>query len=141
MVENCGYSWPSSSALAHREVDPAQFSRQRHDGDWPAAAAGRRDRARGSLFPRVDVALVGLDHRIVRRVAIDGNAAVLLETMPQLQQVLLRSWLSSRAMRAVRGGLGDAVEDQYGERAKPGVVLGCVRPDLDPGVSERLLPP
>jgi len=63
------------------------------------------------FFPRVDVALVGLDHRVPQGVAIEEPKGVLLEPMPQPQEVLaVAAQLAGEPRRG--GGLGDAAEDQ-----------------------------
>ena len=63
------------------------------------------------FFPRVDVGLVGLDHRVAQRVAVQPQQGVALEPMPQLQQVLAVA--AQLAGHLGRGGrIGDAPEDQ-----------------------------
>jgi hypothetical protein len=63
------------------------------------------------FFPRVLVHLVGLDHPVVQRVAVQPPPRVLLEAVPQLQQVLA---VAAQFTGHLGRGLarGDAVEDQ-----------------------------
>jgi hypothetical protein len=63
------------------------------------------------FFPRVDVRLIGLDHLIVQRVAVQPQPSVVLEAVPQLEQVLaVAAQLAGQLGR--RGRLGHPAEDQ-----------------------------
>jgi hypothetical protein len=63
------------------------------------------------FFPRVDVRLVGLDAIVPQRVAVQPDPGVLLEPMPQVQQVHpVAAQLAGELRR--RHALGDAAEDQ-----------------------------
>jgi hypothetical protein len=63
------------------------------------------------FFPRILVHLVGLDHRVVQRVAVQTDAGALLEPVPQGQQFLAIAAQLARHLR--RGGaLSDPAEDQ-----------------------------
>jgi hypothetical protein len=63
------------------------------------------------FFPRVDVRLVGLDRRVAQRVAVQPEPGVVLEPMPQVQQVhAVAAQLAGQLRR--RHALGDAAEDQ-----------------------------
>jgi hypothetical protein len=62
------------------------------------------------FFPRILVHLVGLDHLVLQRVAIQTDAGKLLESVPEGQQFLAVAARLARHLR--RGGaLGDPVED------------------------------
>ena len=75
---------------------------------WPLRLlARRRGGSSGSscgmpFFPRVLVHLVGLDHVIVQRVAVQADAGALLEPVPQGQQLLAIAAQLARHRR--RGG-------------------------------------
>jgi hypothetical protein len=84
---------------------------------WPRRRlARRRGGSAGSrcgipFFPRVLVHLVGLGHGVVQRVAVQPQPRVLLEAVPQLQQVLaVAAQLAGHPGRGL--ARGDAVEDQ-----------------------------
>ncbi len=63
------------------------------------------------FFPRVLIHLVGLDHRVTQRVAVQPPPRVLLEAVPQVQEVLaVAAQFAGRPGRGLAGG--DAVEDQ-----------------------------
>ena len=84
------------------------------------------------LFPRVLVHLVGLDHGVAQRVAVQAPPRVFLEAMPQLQEVLAAA---AQFTRHLGGGLArrDAMEDQEDLRG------AAVRPLQDgpgPGVED-----
>ena len=63
------------------------------------------------FFPRVLVHLVGLDYPVIQRVAVQPPPRVLLEAVPQLQEMLA---VAAQLARHLRRGLalGDAAEDQ-----------------------------
>jgi hypothetical protein len=63
------------------------------------------------FFPRVDVGLVGLDHGIIQRVAVQPHHGVVLEPVPQLEQVLAVAAQLAGHLRC-GGCLSDAAEDQ-----------------------------
>jgi hypothetical protein len=70
------------------------------------------------FFPRILVHLVGLDLRIVQRQRVGGLQRLLLEPVPQSEQVLAVSL--QRAGQACRGrALRDAAEDQEELRRSP----------------------
>jgi hypothetical protein len=74
------------------------------------------------FFPRVDVRLVGLDHRVAERVAVQPQRGVVLESVTQLEQVLaVASQLAGELRR--RGRLGDTAEDQQQLRRRPADAL------------------
>ena len=63
------------------------------------------------FFPRVLVHLIGLDHRVIQRVAVQPDPSVLLEAVPQLQEVLaVAAQLAGHLCRGL--ARGDAAEDQ-----------------------------
>jgi hypothetical protein len=67
------------------------------------------------FFPRILVHLVGLDHRVVQRVAVQADAGALLEPVPQGQQFLaIAAQLAGHLRRG--GPLGDPVEDHQQSR-------------------------
>src|SRR5262249_51447489 len=85
-----------------------------------------------AFFPRVLVQLVGFDHSVAQRVAVQPESRVLLEAVPQLQEVLA-------VATQLAGHLGrgparrNAVEDQHQLRG------ATVRPLQDgpgPGVED-----
>src|SRR5262249_30549674 len=75
---------------------------------WPLRLlARRRGGSSGSscgmpFFPRVLVHLVGLDHGVVQRVAVQADAGALLESVPEGQQLLAIAAQFARHLR--RGG-------------------------------------
>src|SRR5262245_32660318 len=77
-----------------RPTTPATGGRSLAKVPWPRRRlARRRGGSSGSgcgtpFFPRVDVALVGLDHGVAQRVAVQAQGGVVLEPVPQLEQVL-----------------------------------------------------
>jgi hypothetical protein len=84
---------------------------------WPRRRlARRRGGSAGSrcgipFFPRVLVHLVRLGHGVIQRVAVEAEPRVLLEAVPQLQEVLaVAAQLARHPGR--RLARGDAVEDQ-----------------------------
>jgi hypothetical protein len=63
------------------------------------------------FFPRVDVSLVGLDHLVAQRVAVQPEQGITLEAVPQLEQVLaIANQLAGHLGRRRR--LDDAADDQ-----------------------------
>ena len=74
------------------------------------------------FFPRVDVALVGLDDRVGQRGRVEPGGGVLLELVAQLQQLHpVAAQLAGHPRR--RGPLGDAAEDQDQGRGAPAGLL------------------
>ena len=63
------------------------------------------------FFPRVLVHLVGLDDGVAQRVAVQPDPGVLLEPVPQFQQVHAVAAQLAGQPRG-RDALGDAAEDQ-----------------------------
>src|SRR5215469_17699531 len=74
-----------------RPTTPAIGGRSVAKVPWPRRLlARRRGGSSGSscgmpFFPRVLVHLIGLDHRVVQRVAVQTDAGALLESVPQGQ--------------------------------------------------------
>jgi hypothetical protein len=64
------------------------------------------------FFPRVLVHLIGFDHGVTQRVAVQPQPREFLEAVPQLQQVLA---VAAQLARHLGGGPagGDAVQDQH----------------------------
>ena len=84
------------------------------------------------FFPRVDVGLVGLDHRVAQRVAVEPDPGVLLEAVSKLQQVLaVAPQFASHLRRGRR--LGDAVEDH---QQHPRPAMGPLEDGPGPGVED-----
>jgi hypothetical protein len=84
------------------------------------------------FFPRVDVALVGLGGRVAQRVAVQPDPGVLLQPMPQVQQVHpVAAQLAGQLRR--RHTLGDAAEDQDDLRRPP---LDALQGGPGPGVED-----
>src|SRR3954469_7508435 len=84
------------------------------------------------FFPRVLVHLVGLDLRIVQRQRVSGLQRLLLEPVPQSEQVLTVP--VQFAGQACRGrALGDAAEDQEELRRSP---VGLVEDRLGEGIED-----
>src|SRR5215471_19378577 len=76
-----------------RPTTPATGGRSVAKVPWPRRLlARRRGGSSGSscgmpFFPRVLVHLIGLDHLVVQRVAVQADAGALLESVPQGQQL------------------------------------------------------
>src|SRR5262245_4271655 len=107
-----------------RPTAPATGGRSLAKLPWPRRRSARRrggsagSGCRTPFFPRVDVALVGLDHGVAQRVAVQAQGGVVLEPVPQLEQVLaVAAQLAGHPGR--RLGLGDAAEDQQQLRRRP----------------------
>jgi hypothetical protein len=84
------------------------------------------------FFPRVLVHLVGLDRRVVQRVAVQADAGALLQPVPEGQQLLAIAAQLARQLR--RGGtLGDPVEDQQQLR---GAAMGPLQRGPGEGVED-----
>jgi hypothetical protein len=84
------------------------------------------------FFPRVLVHLVGLDHAVVQRVAVQADSGALLEPVPQGQQLLAIAAQLARHLR--RGGaLGDPVEDHQQLR---GAAMGPLQGGRREGVED-----
>jgi len=105
---------------------------------WPRRlSARRRGGSSGSacgtpLFPRVLVHLVGLDHVVLERVAVQADAGALLEPVPQGQQLLAIAAQLARHLR--RGGApGDPVEDHQELR---GAAMGPLQRGPREGVED-----
>jgi hypothetical protein len=83
---------------------------------WPRRPLARRGGSSGSscgihFFPRVDVLLVGLGSLVAQGVAIQSDAGVLLEAVPEVQQMHpVAAQLAGLLIG--RHALGDAAEDQ-----------------------------
>src|SRR5215813_3311152 len=99
-----------------RPTTPAIGGRSVSKVPWPLRLlARRRGGSSGSgcgmpFFPRVLVHLVGLDHLVIQRVAVQTDAGALLESVPEGQQLLAIAAQLARQLR--RGGaLGDPAED------------------------------
>src|SRR5215467_4444415 len=99
-----------------RPTTPATGGRSVSKVPWPLRLlARRRGGSSGSacgmpFFPRVLVHLVGLDHLVAQRVAVQADAGSLLQAVPQGQQLLAIAAQLARHLR--RGGaLGDPTED------------------------------
>src|SRR5262245_36946335 len=107
----------SRTSPASRPPTPAPGGRSVSKVPGPLRLLARRrggssGSARGiPFFPRVLVHLIGLDHLVVQRVAVQADAGALLESVPQGQQ--LPAIAAQLAGHLRRGGpLGDPVEDQ-----------------------------
>ena len=105
---------------------------------WPRRLlARRRGGSSGSacgipFFPRVLVHLVGLDHVVAQRVAVQADPGALLEPVPQGQQLLaVAAQLAGQLRRG--GALGDAAEDQQELR---GAALGPLQGGPGEGVED-----
>jgi hypothetical protein len=84
------------------------------------------------FFPRVLVHLIGLDRRVLQRHGVGDAERLLLEAVPQVQQVLPVPIQFARQPR--RGcALGDATEDQEDLR---GAAVGLVEDGLGEGVED-----
>jgi hypothetical protein len=74
------------------------------------------------FFPRVDVALVGLDRRIGQGGRVEPGGGMVLKLVSQLEELHpVAPQLASHPGR--RGGLGDAAEDQDQGRGAPAGLL------------------
>jgi hypothetical protein len=99
--------------------------------------ARRRGGSAGSscgipFFPRVLIHLVGLDHGIAQGVAVQPEPRVLLEAVPQLQEVLaIAAQLASHLGRGP--ARRDAVEDQHQLR---GAAVRPLQGGPGPGVED-----
>src|SRR5262249_19305152 len=98
-----------------RPTTPAIGGRALSDVPWPPRLlARRRGGSSGSacgmpFFPRVLVHLVGLDHGVVQRVAVQADSGALLEPVPQGQQFLaIAGQLAGHLRRG--GALSDPAE-------------------------------
>ena len=84
------------------------------------------------FFPRVLVHLVGLDHGVVQRVAVQADAGALLESVPQGQQLLaITAQLAGHLGRG--GALSDPAEDQQELR---GAAMGPLQGGPGEGVED-----
>jgi hypothetical protein len=84
------------------------------------------------FFPRILEHLVGLDHRVIERQGIGGPQGVVLELVPQVQQVLpVPVQFASQTGRG--RALGDAPEDQEDLR---GAAVGLAEDGLGEGVED-----
>src|SRR4051794_40258691 len=100
-----------------RPTTPATGGRSLANVPWPRRLLARcRGGSSGAsraipFFPRILVHLVGLDGRIAQRIAVQPQEGVLLEAVPQPQQL---HPIAAQLARQPRGGgpLGDATEDQ-----------------------------
>jgi hypothetical protein len=104
------------NAPESRPTTPAIGGRSLANVPWPRRRLARRrggsagSSCRMPFFPRVLVQLIGLDGRIAQRVAVQFHPGVLLEAVPQLQEVLaVAAQLAGHLRRGRR--LGDAAED------------------------------
>ena len=84
------------------------------------------------FFPRVLVHLVGLDHVVAQRVAVEGEPGVLLEAVPQLQQVLPVTPQLPGHLRRGRA-LSDAAKDHQELR---GAAVDPLQEGPGPGVED-----
>jgi hypothetical protein len=88
------------------------------------------------FFPRVDVRLVGLGAIVAQGVAVQPDAGMLLEAVPQAQQVHpVAAQLAGQPRR--RHALGDAAEDQDDLRRPP---LHALQGGPGPGVEDAAAP-
>jgi hypothetical protein len=105
---------------------------------WPRRLlARRRGGSAGSscgmpFFPRILVHLVGLDHGVIQRVAVQPEPRVLLEAVSQLEEMLavaaqLAGHLGRRLARR------DAVEDEHD---LGGAAMGALKDSSGPGVED-----
>src|SRR6185437_1396646 len=101
-----------------RPTTPAIGGRSVAKVPWPLRRfTRRRGGSSGSscktpLFPRVLVHLVGLDHVVVQRVAVQAASSTSLEPMPQDQQLLaIAARLAGHPRRG--GPRGDPAEDHH----------------------------
>jgi hypothetical protein len=109
---------------------------------WPRRRlARRRGGSAGSVcgrpfFPRVLVQLVGLGARIAQGVAVDPHPGLLLEAVPQVQQL---HPVAAQFAGQLGGGdaLGDAAEDQQDLR---GPALRALQDRPGPGVEDPMAP-
>src|SRR5690349_22718887 len=131
-------STSSRSSPESRPTTPAIGGRSLAKVPWPRRRlARRRGGSAGSscgmtFFPRILVGIVGLHRRVVQRIAVQVDPGVLLEAMPQSQQVLaVAAQLAGHPGR--RGPLGDAVEDHQDLR---GAALGALERGPGPGVED-----
>src|SRR6516165_7893598 len=99
-----------------RPTTPAIGGRSVSKVPWPLRLlTRRRGGSSGSacttpFFPRVLVHLIGLDHRVVQRVAVQADAGALLESVPEGQQLLaIAAQLAGHLRRG--GALSDPAED------------------------------
>jgi hypothetical protein len=84
------------------------------------------------FFPRVLVHLVGLDHGVTQRVAVQPPPRQLLEAVPQLQEVLaVAAQLPGHLGRGLTRG--DTVEDQHELR---GAAVSALQDRPGPGVED-----
>jgi len=91
------------------------------------------------FFPRVLVHLVGLDHLVVQRVAVQTDSGALLESVPEGQQLLaITAQLAGHSRRG--GPLSDPAEDHQEWRgAAMGPLQGGPREGVeDPAASAAL---
>ena len=121
-----------------RPTTPAIGGRSVSKVPWPLRLlARRRGGSSGSscgipFFPRVLVHLVGLDHVIVQRVAVEVESGTLLEPVPQGQQFLAIAAQLARHLR--RGGaLSDPAEDHQELR---GTAMGPLQGGPREGVED-----
>jgi hypothetical protein len=84
------------------------------------------------FFPRVLIHLIGLDHGVVQRVAVQADAGALLQSVPQGQQLLaIAAQLAGHLRRG--GPLGDPVEDHQQLR---GAAMGPLQGGPREGVED-----
>jgi hypothetical protein len=105
---------------------------------WPRLRfARRRGGSSGSscripFFPRILVHLIGLDHGVAQRVAIQPPPRLFLEAVPELEQVLA---VAAQLAGHLGGGLavGDTPEDQEDLRGR---AMGPLQGGPGPGVED-----
>src|SRR3954467_8155941 len=112
--------WSSTSERStpdSRPTTPAIGGRSLANVPWPRRRlARRRGGSPGSscgtpFFPRILVHLVGLDHGVTQRVPVQADPGMLLEAVPQLQEVLaVAAQLAGHLGRGL--ARGHTVEDQ-----------------------------
>jgi hypothetical protein len=84
------------------------------------------------FFPRILIQFVGFDHGVAQRVAVQPEPRVLLEAVPQLQEVLaIATQLASHPGRGL--ARRDAVEDQHQLR---GAAVCPLQDGPGPGVED-----
>jgi hypothetical protein len=118
------------NAPESRPTPPAIGGRSLANVPWPRRRLARRrggsagSSCRMPFFPRVLVQLIGLDGRIAQRVAVQFHPGVLLEAVPQLQEVLA---VAAQLAGQLRRGdtLGEAAEDQHDLGGTPVRAFQC----------------
>src|SRR5262245_53234547 len=139
-------AWSSTSernSPDSRPTTPAIGGRSFANVPWPRRRLARRrggsagSSCRMPFFPRVLVQLVGLDHGVAQRVAVQPPPRVFLEAVSQLQQVLA---VAAQFAGHPGGGLarGDAVEDQ---QDLTGAVVRPLEDSPGPGVEHAAAVP